>query len=180
MRRFFAYVFAMTLIGYGFWMGLPTAPEYMHVPPAWTAAYIYAAPVNYTHMPVPNRPSAATVCMAQVLYFEGRYEPTEGLEAIAATVLNRQRHHDYPRSICGVVYQPNQYSWTSDDTKWAVVPPHAFIAMAIAFIQKRDILEHVYQVTHFHRSDIRPRWATTLRYQGTYGQHRFYTQYDTL
>lgn len=118
--------------------------------------------------------SNSIICMAQVLYFEGRFEPYTGLEAIAATVLNRQEKK-YAPTICAVVYQPFQYSWTSDRAKRLVKPPENFLQMAASFIQNRDILEDMYPVTHFHRYDIKPKWSSMLHYRGTYGLHRFYS-----
>lgn len=120
------------------------------------------------------RPSDAVLCMAQVLFFEGFREPEEGLEAIAATVFNRMATKGYPKSVCGVVYQPYQYSWTLDTRTWTKRPPKEYVEKARAFLAQRDILSVMYPVTHFHRHDIRPDWASTLIYRGTYGLHKFY------
>lgn len=52
-------------------------------------------------------------CLAKNIYFEARGEPIKGQIAVAQVVLNRLESDDYPSNICGIVYQPNQFSWTS-------------------------------------------------------------------
>ncbi len=44
-------------------------------------------------------------CLARAVYFEARSESELGQLAVAKVILNRVRNPDYPKSICGVVYQ---------------------------------------------------------------------------
>ncbi|MFV4649083.1 cell wall hydrolase, partial [Mycobacterium tuberculosis] len=44
-------------------------------------------------------------CMTQAIYYEARGEPEAGQTAVAQVVLNRSRLPQYPKSICGVVFQ---------------------------------------------------------------------------
>ena len=122
--------------------------------------------------PIP--PESAIFCLAQNLYFEASTEPYPGLEAVAATVFNRVGLKYYPPSICAVVYQPLQYSWTRNTNKWNKTPPRAFIVLAQELLQKRGILQKEYPVTHFHRVDIYPKWARNLTHVMTVGKHKFY------
>lgn len=50
-------------------------------------------------------------CMAKTLHHEARGETSSGLIAVANVVINRTLHRSYPKTICGVVYQKNQFSW---------------------------------------------------------------------
>ncbi|MBV8594006.1 MAG: cell wall hydrolase, partial [Caulobacteraceae bacterium] len=65
----------------------------------------------------------ALLCLSQAIYYEAALEPPEGQEAVAQTVLNRVRHPDFPKSICGVVYQGSaqvtgcQFSFTCDGSR---------------------------------------------------------------
>lgn len=120
-------------------------------------------------------PTSSVLCLAQNLYFEAATEPAAGIAAVAATVFNRAASKYYPQSICAVVYQPFQYSWTLNSSKWNKTPPKAFMTLAKQFIRDRDILREDYPVTHFHRIDITPKWSTTLTYVSTLGQHIFYS-----
>lgn len=121
-----------------------------------------------------KRPTSSVLCLAQNLYFEAGTEPAAGIAAVAATVFNRMASKKYPQSICAVVYQPFQYSWTLNTSRWNKTPPQMFITLAQKFIRDRDILQEDYPVTHFHRVDILPKWAPTLTYVSTFGQHIFY------
>jgi spore germination cell wall hydrolase CwlJ-like protein len=49
-------------------------------------------------------------CLAKAVYHEARGEPREGQLAIAKTVLNRVSDPKFPKSVCKVVYQPNQFT----------------------------------------------------------------------
>ena len=47
--------------------------------------------------------------MARLVYAEARGEPFEGQVAVAAVLLNRVRHPEFPNSVAGAVYQPGQF-----------------------------------------------------------------------
>lgn len=53
-------------------------------------------------------------CLAMNVYHEARGEPIEGQLAVALVTMNRVRHERYPDSVCRVVWQPRQFSWTRD------------------------------------------------------------------
>jgi len=53
-------------------------------------------------------------CMQQNIYFEARNQSTLGQVAVAWVTLNRVQSDRYPDSICGVVWQNKQFSWTHD------------------------------------------------------------------
>lgn len=157
--------------------------------PAPVRAPIFTPPVVVEMVPVapppagrtpahrrvrPRRPTSAVTCLAQNLYFEARNEPYEALQAVAATVFNRMDTKWYPDSVCAVVYQPFQYSWTLDTTNWKRQPPPVFLRLAQTFLTDRAILTHTYPVTHFHHVNIVPRWAESLTYVETLGSHKFY------
>lgn len=44
--------------------------------------------------------------MARVVYAEAQGEPYEGQVAVAAVILNRLKHPEFPKSIPGIVYEP--------------------------------------------------------------------------
>jgi len=48
---------------------------------------------------------------------EARGEGSEGMQAVHQVVLNRVKSRKYPNTICGVVLQKNQFSWTRDKRK---------------------------------------------------------------
>lgn len=52
--------------------------------------------------------------LAWIVYWEARGEPFEGQVAVAAVVLNRVRHPDFPNTIRGVIFQPGQFQPVSE------------------------------------------------------------------
>ncbi len=65
-------------------------------------------------------PSPATTmsndldCLAKNVYFEARGEPRLDQIAVAHVTVNRSQARAFPNSVCGVVYQRGQFSWTRD------------------------------------------------------------------
>jgi len=53
-----------------------------------------------------------THCLAQNVYHEARGESWHGKMAVALVTLNRTEHWRFPKTICKVVYQPGQFTWT--------------------------------------------------------------------
>ena len=47
----------------------------------------------------------AVRCLAQAVYFEAGFQPVEGQRAVAQVVVNRVRDRDFPKTVCGVVYE---------------------------------------------------------------------------
>ena len=53
-------------------------------------------------------------CLAQNVYFEARGEQPVGQLAVAMVTMNRVESRRFPSSICRVVWQKRQFSWTHD------------------------------------------------------------------
>ena len=56
-------------------------------------------------------------CLAQNIYHEARGEPISGQLAVAFVTLNRMQDDRFPDSICSVVYQKGQFSWTKHNPR---------------------------------------------------------------
>ncbi len=53
-------------------------------------------------------------CLASNVYFEARGEQRLGQLAVAMVTMNRVESRRFPNSICRVVWQKRQFSWTHD------------------------------------------------------------------
>jgi len=53
-------------------------------------------------------------CLQQNIFFEARNQSRLGQVAVAWVTLNRVNDTRYPNTICGVVWQNKQFSWTHD------------------------------------------------------------------
>lgn len=108
-------------------------------------------------------------CLVDNVYYESRGEPLEGQRMVSKVVLNRTKHPKFPKSICGVVYQPFQFSWTLKRQK----PPGGDEYKA-AFHAAMEGLKHPTKAMYFHAVSMRPEWSKTKSYLTTEGNHAFY------
>jgi spore germination cell wall hydrolase CwlJ-like protein len=51
-------------------------------------------------------------CMTRVMYFESNRSDEQGMIAVGTVVMNRLASPGFPKDICGVVRQPNQFTNT--------------------------------------------------------------------
>lgn len=58
--------------------------------------------------------AAEVTLLARCVYAEARGEPYTGQVAVAAVVLNRVRHKDFPSTVSGVIYQPWAFTAVND------------------------------------------------------------------
>jgi len=49
-------------------------------------------------------------CMERAMYFESNRSSLDGMVAVGSVVMNRVESGQYPRSVCGVVGQRNQFA----------------------------------------------------------------------
>jgi spore germination cell wall hydrolase CwlJ-like protein len=125
-------------------------------------------------------------CLATGIYFEARSESVKGQAAVAQVILNRVRNPAYPKSICNVVYQNNdwinrcQFSFACEGRKLNVTEPKYWkmaqeVAMAVT--SGRIFLPEVGSATHYHATYVRPNWARTMKRVDKIGTHIFYRTY---
>ena len=123
----------------------------------------------------------AVRCMTTAIYYEAALEPREGQEAVAQVILNRMRHADYPKSVCGVVFQgasrPGcQFSFACDGSM--ARPPAAWAWKNAKDVAERALSGFVQKAvgtaTHYHTTWIMARWTPTLVKVRQIGQHIFF------
>lgn len=114
-------------------------------------------------------------CLAGTIYFESKAESLEGQYAVAEVVLNRASSGRFPQSICGVVYQPSQFSFVRggkmpeanrNSRAW-----HEAVAVARIAMNERWETE-ASDALFFHATRVSPRWK--LKRVATIGNHIFY------
>ena len=96
-------------------------------------------------------------CLATAIYFEARSEPIEGQLAVAQVVRNRARSGRFPASLCGVVYQRSQFSFShsrapDNRAQWMRAVKVAAIAIADGW---REIAPNA---LYFHAARVSPGW----------------------
>ena len=122
-------------------------------------------------------------CLAEGIYFEARGESEAGQAAVAQVILNRVRNPTYPNTICGVVYQNQnfrhrcQFSFACDGRSEKIAEQRQWeTAKRIA----RDVTEgeiwiaEVGDSTHYYANYVRPGWARRMIKMDSIGAHLFY------
>jgi len=124
----------------------------------------------------------AILCMTQAVYYEAGLEPLEGEQAVAQTVLNRMRHPDFPKSVCGVVYQGSQlptgcqFSFTCDGSL-ARTPMEPYWGRAKAVAEASldgFVAKAVGPAVSYHADYVLPRWGPQMVKIVQLGAHIFY------
>ncbi|WP_210341639.1 cell wall hydrolase [Rhizobium setariae] len=125
-------------------------------------------------------------CLAEAIYFESANEPLKGQAAVAQVVLNRVRNPTFPNSICGVVYQNEdwrnrcQFSFACDripDIVWSRSKFNTAKQVAMAVTAGKIYLADVGDSTHYHAVYVKPNWARTMKKVSKIGLHIFYRTY---
>lgn len=123
-------------------------------------------------------------CLARAVYFEARSESEVGQMAVAKVILNRVKSPDYPKSICGVVYQGSnrrnscQFSFACDGLPDDVRQPASW-SRAKQIAQRAisgdsNLGKSMNAATNYHADYVRPKWAKSMRKLVKIGRHVFY------
>jgi spore germination cell wall hydrolase CwlJ-like protein len=126
-------------------------------------------------------------CLARAIYFEARSETELGQLAVAKVILNRVKDPDYPKSICGVVYQGSgtrnscQFSFACDGLPDDVKQPAAWAnskRIALKALAGDQSIRAIGSATNYHADYVNPKWAKNMKRLIKIGHHIFYS--DTL
>lgn len=119
-----------------------------------------------------------TDCLAKNIYFEARNQSFLGQRAVAWVTLNRVKDSKYPESVCEVVWQDGQFSWTedgkpdrpTDDTSWMLAK---FVA-EIAIHTHGQIPDPTNGATMYHADYVNPYWSSKFVETVKIEDHIFY------
>jgi len=121
-------------------------------------------------------------CLVAAIFFEARDQPPLGQEMVAQVIMNRVLHESFPNSVCGVVYESKQFSFTHDGlsdnpsdylTYWDRRATESATELAQEFLS-RGSPGHT-NSTHYHTLSVAPRWKDVYRVDGIVGDHIYYT-----
>ena len=127
-----------------------------------------------------NRQDAAH-CLALALYWEAKSEGPAGMLAVAAVVLNRVAHPEFPDTVCAVVTEggetpPCQFSWWCDGKSdrpteqrgWTLAQR---LARSVVAAPPRDPTGGA---LFFHNSSISTPWVRRRERTVQIGRHILY------
>ena len=116
-------------------------------------------------------------CGAQNAYFESQGEPDLGMVAVSQVVINRVKDKRWPNTVCEVVWQNKQFSWTHDG-KSDTIPLNSSY-------QRRLWIKSIYMfliaygdditngATHYHSVKVKPWWTSSMKVTAHIGNHIF-------
>ena len=118
-------------------------------------------------------------CLALNVYHEARGESTIGQRAVAWVTVNRVTDPNYPKDICSVVYDPDQFSWTNDNNSDQPTDLEAYRqALIVALQVVQESYTTKYDPTEgsvmFHSTNVDPFWADNYDRVTQIDNHVFY------
>lgn len=119
-------------------------------------------------------------CLIKNIYHEAGVEPMEGKIAVAQTTLNRVNAKRWKNTICGVVHQRAQFSWTLSAKKKHARPRGKLwdeSVLAAERFEKGTRVRGLKEAKFYHTDYIKtPKWADRSKMITQIGQHIFYTE----
>lgn len=149
---------------------------------------VYVERVVYVPIPPHPQPDPEAVfgdisdkdreCLALNIYFESRGESEIGQQFVAWVTLNRVMDQKFPNTVCEVVWEDNQFSWTHDGKS---DKPKDKAAWAEAQVIANQVIE-AYGVeqdptegsTFFHADYTNPYWTKSVNKVVQIDSHIFY------
>lgn len=115
-------------------------------------------------------------CLTRVMYFESNRSSDEGMLAVGTVVMNRLADPEYPKSVCSVVGQKNQFAdgvlWKPMKEKRSMARA-ARIADAVLSGQRHSGVRYA---KHFHTAGLRFPY-NDMHYVLEAGGNEFYEKY---
>lgn len=145
-------------------------------------------PVEITKLPeipepivLPEQTEKDMYCLAQNIYFEAKNQSLYGQMAVAMVTLNRVLSEKYPDTICEVVWQRKQFSWTHDGKSdkpknqkaWETAIGVANITVTIYDDRKEDITNGA---LFYHAYYVSPSWSKVFVETAKIEDHIFYKE----
>ncbi len=155
---------------------------------------------NLEHVPIDNFgpesfEETELKCLTDNVYHEARGEPPEGRYAVMFATLERVLDKRYPKTICGVVHQPWQFSWAKDKKILAQpINPRTYLKISIevhSLMKNRSVGAAAaaarmkvglpggaifYKKQNFTGSDAVEKFFAKLVHVATVGTHDFFVE----
>lgn len=117
-------------------------------------------------------------CLTANIYHEARGEGTLGMVAVGQVTLNRVKDSRWKDTICGVVYQPYQFSWTNYNKRPRVKEKdawkHSRIIAKMLLDERRYMFEE-FKATHYVHKKLHGKFKWTKKpVYSKIGKHVFY------
>lgn len=120
--------------------------------------------------------AAQIKCLADNIYFEALTESEAGWVAVANVTMNRVNNPAFPDSVCDVVWEPKQFSWTHDGKSDKPGSEESYkkvyaVAKEVYYGRITDITEGA---TFYHADYVNPSWNRVMERVAKIDRHIFY------
>lgn len=121
-------------------------------------------------------------CLAENIYYEAAGESLPGKIAVGQVTMNRVKSGLFRPTVCQVVHQASQFSWTLDKPKALILNGkgvnheawQSSMAVARKIILENERLPSVGDSLFYHTTAIHPSWANKFQKVTIVGNHIFY------
>lgn len=144
--------------------------------------------VTTAPQPKSNQLVTPEQCHLANIWFEAKGESLEGMKAVANVVINRAIADGFPGSICAVVFQRKQFSWThqrsyaeiakvlqGDTAGFNAKELQAYqLAEKVAYTPNKELMKLPRGVLWYHSTAVKPKWTSAMKRYRVIGNHAFY------
>src|SRR5215471_17653421 len=120
---------------------------------------------------------AEMTCMTEAIYYEARGEGVRGQEAVAEVILQRMKSGLHPKTICGVVREPGQFSFVADGSTSRALDLDAWdkvSELSSRILRHEVVTQMTGRALFYHTVNVRPDWASSMVMTAQIGNHIFY------
>lgn len=120
--------------------------------------------------------AAEIECLATNIYFEALTESEAGQVAVANVTMNRVKSKHFPNSVCEVVWEPKQFSWTHDgkSDRPSSQKKYKEVYEIAKAVYNGDIIDITEGATFYHADYVNPPWAKVMDRVTQIDRHIFY------
>ena len=119
-------------------------------------------------------------CLADNIYMEAATESEDGQIAVAQVTINRTHRKWYPKTVCGVVYENDQFSWTKTTRKPkrdSYIYSQIKKLASLVFTNRKKSSIIGTNVLYYHADYIEPpAWTANCVQVASIGTHVFYAR----
>lgn len=124
-------------------------------------------------------------CLALNIYHEARSEAVAGYLAVGMVTLNRVKNKRYPNTICKVVWQSRQFSWTKDGKHdrplekkaWKhskLIANYLYATYELYSVITNGSIDITDGAIYYYAHDlVNPYWASKIHITKIIGNHTF-------
>ena len=111
-------------------------------------------------------------CLSASIYHEARGEGMRGMSLVGNVILNRAKL--YNKSLCGIVFEQHQFSWTKNKKPTDDEVSRHVANMLLLSERKHSRIDVSNGATYFARANVKKRWMRKLSISLRHKGHVFY------